>query len=71
MLLVFLFAISIAYPFFAFHRDVNLMKDENGEYAIPSTGVIHSILIYTGVTQNKREKLAREIAAFKIAMYEN
>jgi len=71
MLFVLLFAISITYPFFAFHRDVNLMKGEDGEYSIPSTSVFHSFLIYLGVTQNKRERLAREYAALQIAMYEN
>merc|ERR1740117_1668666 len=47
------------------------MKDGDGSDAIPSTGIIHSFVIYVGVTKNKREQLARELAAVKIAMYEN
>jgi hypothetical protein len=71
MPLVFLFAISIGFPFAIFHQGVNLMKDSNGMDVIPSTGITHSLIIYIGVTKNKREQLARELAAVKIAMYEN
>jgi hypothetical protein len=66
-----MFAFSIGAPFAIFHKDVNLMKDEKGKDAIPSTSITHSLFMYTGITKNKREQLARELAAVKIAMYEN
>jgi len=68
---VIMFAFSIGAPFAIFHRDVNTMKDPNGTDAIPSTSITHSLIIYIGITKNKREQLARELAAVKIAMYEN
>jgi hypothetical protein len=50
LVLIYLFAFSIAAPFGVFHYEVNLMKGTDGKDAIPSTGITHSLIIYIGMT---------------------
>jgi hypothetical protein len=53
---------SLSIPFALFHKSVIGLK---------SFSFTHSVLIYLGLTHTPSEKLAREQAAVKIAMFEN
>jgi len=70
--LVIIYAFSITIPFVLFHRDVNQLTGGCGGYALyTSYGVVHSLLIFLGLTINKREEQARKHAIWKIMIYQN